>query len=344
MGGGNSHQRKMSKKARERMANDVAELVVTRISKTSKESSVSENHNTLSTEMLLVVVGLIFTVVGLRDMFPLWMNILFCAMGLILFSWALWKWEGFKIWRGWEKALLIFGFNLLYCSCLVYPIKQQYDREIKISLVFKESPQFTWWRKQVITHDFAKLRDYFISLDIPCPPEFPPIGVQDAGNTGSNNPPGFPLYRTEELIGNDRVKDRMVVTSIYTDTVIWDYLAKNSKWVNSGGDLIRFKIICETFSFYYNGSYWNKEPIEMMPILIPLWKIHEELGADFTDKLVSYAIRSIADNPTEGWDQDIRIYLSRKLKIGDSIVENDMSKWPEIAKILKDGGVPIDRL
>jgi hypothetical protein len=297
----------------------------------------------VSTDRLLGLVGLTFAFLGLTEMYRLWMNCCFLAAGLALILWGLWKWERFEAWRPLKKIICMLRVVSLYCAVVAYPVEQQYEREIAIGMTFKDSPQFTWWRRQVITHDFAKARDYFVAFGIETPKEIPPLGVR-SGSGGSSNPPGLPLYRTVQWIGKDQVKDRRAVTSIYINITVWDVLAKNSKWVVSPEDIARFLVLQMTFSSYFNGSVWDKAPVPGDFMLLSLWKIREQCGAAFTDKLVAYALKSISDNPEEVSDPDTHIYLARKLKIADSIVESDMSKWPQISNIIRDDGISIDRI
>lgn len=43
------------------------------------------------------------------------------------------------------------------------------------------------------------------------------------------------------------------------------------------------------------------------------------------------------------WDADLNLYFLRKLKIADSVVDNDLSKWTQIKAVLKENGFPLDR-
>jgi len=75
-----------------------------------------------------------------------------------------------------------------------------------------------------------------------------------------------------------------------------------------------------------------------------LWAIREKFGKEFTDQLVTYTLKSILDNPTEGaTGKDFDLYFCRKLKIGDSVIDGG-DKWTEIAEILKKSGRPVDKI
>jgi hypothetical protein len=45
----------------------------------------------------------------------------------------------------------------------------------------------------------------------------------------------------------------------------------------------------------------------------------------------------------EGFDQNVGVYLARKLKIGAQ-VKDDGTKWPEILKLFKQAGVPVEKI
>jgi hypothetical protein len=51
----------------------------------------------------------------------------------------------------------------------------------RTNLTFKDSSEFTWWRRQVIVHDIEGMHNYFARLEIPVPDSIPPLVVQEEG-------------------------------------------------------------------------------------------------------------------------------------------------------------------
>jgi hypothetical protein len=347
MRGGSSHQRKMSKKARERRANDVAELGATRISNAPKEPNIPRRNNPLSTDRVLGILAIILTTIGLRDMYPLWMNAGFLGMGLILSLWAISKWEGLKG-RPPKKVLpVLLLVGLVYCAAFAYPMKQQYDRQTAIEITFKDSPLFTWWRQQVIRHDLAGFRAYLSELGIETPSTLPPLTISPNDNGGDvNEPGGLPEYRAEIGIGKLRVGNRMGMTFAYGDYVIHQKFS-NSKLLQPFDVHNAFVATAtiDPLNAYFNASYWGKpEKAFMGPLGETLWDIRSQFGRNFTDRLAAYTLMLIADSPEEDRDSQIDLEFWRKVRRADGLIESNANKWPQIVAILKKNGQPVDNL
>jgi hypothetical protein len=74
-----------------------------------------------------------------------------------------------------------------------------------------------------------------------------------------------------------------------------------------------------------------------------LWQIRETFGPNFADTLVALSLRATVDDPLYGYDEDEGVYLGRKLKEIDSVVD-DGTKWPKILDILREAGIPVERI
>src|SRR5262249_50997164 len=83
-------------------------------------------------------------------------------------------------------------------------------------LTFKDAPEFTPFRKQIIVQDVSEMNDFFASLGISTPDTLPPFTAKEG--FGTFTPPLE--YRGELIIPRSAVKDRRVVTRIYADYVI----------------------------------------------------------------------------------------------------------------------------
>lgn len=99
----------------------------------------------------------------------------------------------------------------------------------------------------------------------------------------------------------------------------------------------------QEYSEYFNSSYWDKSPQMPEPLTMVLWRVREHLGKDFADKLASATLRTISDNFSEVNGADTRIAFLRTMMLGDSIVENECSKWPKIAEALKFYRIPVEQ-
>ena len=230
----------------------------------------------------------------------------------------------------------------------------------EIKLQFKASPFFNHKTRGRITHDITRFRDYFVRLGIPVPMEVPPISLAPGENTsGISTPPGLPTYRGTVQIGKKQVSKPSAATGAYCgyaiNRIFWDTDSPFQPWygdmpnpnINALGGMM---ILEQGLSGYFNSSFWNEQlQPPMMPWAYRLWRIREKFGRDFTDRLVAVALRSMIDNPNEGRDKPmdfsfIDVYFARKLKIGDSVIDDGMSRWPEILNILKEEKVPVEQI
>jgi hypothetical protein len=101
------------------------------------------------------------------------------------------------------------------------------------------------------------------------------------------------------------------------------------------------------FISYLNWSFWGRDLGAFCPGTLgimgtpTLWKIRRRLGRNFTDDMVAYAVRLMMDDPLEGMDDDHNIYMARKLKQSDWVID-DGANWPIILGILKEDGVKVE--
>jgi hypothetical protein len=295
--------------------------------------------------ILELILAFVFTVVGASEMFPLKVNVLLYLSALALVWFGVKQATESKTKRakiGWPVVALLVSLLLIY-----FPLQRQYNREINLHIHFKESPDFFWWRRQIITHDIARMRDYFISLEIPVPEDLPAIGVQtgpNSGTCGQVTPPGLPLYRSEIVIGESSVKNRQTVTSCYSDYVVGSVMSKALAGIpwpippDRIGELGEQLMLSSGFSQYFVWSFWDAKT-DTPGFGIWFWDIRERLGSDYTDRLAAATLRATSDSPAEGRDDNVGLYLAAKIKIGESVVDNECSKWPQIESVLLKGGV-----
>jgi hypothetical protein len=198
--------------------------------------------------------------------------------------------------------------------------------------------------------DITRNQDYFVRLGIQVPKDLPPIRVQTGPNSGTNGiyaPESLPNYRWEMVIGENFVNDRTAATGMYGSFVIGQLVNDPKILKQFAGNLGTFMqplLLWQSFSEYFNASFWNKRPAAAFPWATQLWKIRDKLGSDFTDRMAAYTLMSIVDNPAEGQEtnfdamKNFNIYFYRKLKVGDSVIDNESKRWAEIVQILKADG------
>jgi hypothetical protein len=254
----------------------------------------------------------------------------------------------------WERLFgcaFLFGFaGLLWMSCMVWI--QGRENSFLLPLVFKDSPLLTNKIKHRAIRDVSGFRAYLLGLELPIPNDTPPIRVQTGiGSSGTGMYEGdqnTAQYRKELSIGEAQVNDRTVYTDLYAGYVVSRLLTtpKQLRTARSIADIAWQTVTANTFATYLSHSYWdNCDPkIFGFPWLPRLCAMRAKFGQKLTDRLVIYTLRSMSDDPAEGRDQDFDVYVARKIKIADGIVESESRSWPEIENFLRDNGVAVDKL
>jgi hypothetical protein len=230
-----------------------------------------------------------------------------------------------------------------------------------IRLTFKSSPLYTERVQRRITRDLTSVRDYLIRLGIPVPIDLPPIGTlkkegrDDMTTTYSYTPPGVPTYQWKLMLDETIVNDRVQITNLYCQYVMQVLLfgpespfGDLPQTMENTGNWSEVTTIDEGLSTYLNFSFWNKvrqkRPFALTGFLPgALWDIREKLGRDFTDQMLGYTLKAMADGPRENMQENIGDYFMRKLKIGESVVDNDGRRWREIEDILHRHKFPLSK-
>ena len=345
MSGGNSHVRRKIRRLLVRFGKNPTS---SQTAKTVKE----ELTKRPILSRVLEVLGVALAVAGCAEVFPLAVSLLLYGLALTVLSAGIWEdTKGLKKkHKIWSRAGL-FG---IYGFVIFFPLQNQYDKEINLRLDFKESPYFSWWRRQVITHDIAKFKKYLTDLRISVPREIPPLGIetgQNSGGFGLLTPPNLPLYRSTLTIGESHVSDRPAATGTYSGYVVERLQFKsfsNVPWPIPKERLPEYMnslLIGRGFTDYFNSSFWNENRIEFPSLPANLfWKLRANLGAPFADKLAASTLKTMVDEPNEVRDKDIDVYLIRALMIGDSIVDNGCGKWSQISNILVSSGISREQI
>src|SRR5258708_22844273 len=104
---------------------------------------------------------------------------------------------------------------------------------------------------------------------------------------------------------------------------------------------------CACLAEYLNWSFWNtKPPNHGERWASPLWKIRQQYGGEFVDRMLAFAFRNILDTPQQAALRDKGMefdqYFYRHLVAGDSVIDNAAQKLPDITNILKVSGLKIE--
>jgi hypothetical protein len=342
--GGNSHQRAVQRSrsapADKNTAKEDPKIVI----------PVPPQSRVLSTEIvlnvLLGITGIVLTIIGISDVYPLWVNICFYVGVLSVILWGVSRWERLSKLKGYRKVIVMIVVTFIYFALLFYPVSEQYKRENSIAITFKASPLFTFSRKQIIRHDLTNVKQYLKDLNVNVPSDLPPIAVRTGKNTGGCaevTPPGLPLYRSEFDIGAENVGDRKTTTQCYIEYVVNGLAVNNSK-SNNFMNVVYGLGISQGIAEYLNMSFWNEKETNPQLYAYELWGIREHLGKAFADNLAVAMLKIISDTPDEIGERSIGLYFAAALKLAESVVDNECAHWPTIRQQfigMTSGGKPV---
>jgi hypothetical protein len=250
-------------------------------------------------------------------------------------------------WSDLGKWAVVIG-TCFYWAIFGTATANQYERQHEIDLVFKTSVSV--YRAFITRHDLSESRVYFQSINMLPPKEALAVGIRPGYCFAFANPQSHQAVLPHEIwVGGDCLT-RQGMTMQYSAYVV-DSLPHEKGIDSDGNHFIAFIDAKAAFATYFNWSFWNRNLGSWCPGSSfgwatgaeVLWKIRERLGGKFTDDIAAYAIRLIIDDPLEDMNNDPMVYLARKLKKSESVVD-DGTNWPIILGILKGEGVKIENI
>jgi hypothetical protein len=303
------------------------------------------------------IFGIAFTTavafLGIIQVFPWWGNASMYVVAFVVMVAC-----GLFCDLNWTRNTIILAtvFGSLYVAIFGFAIYRQYVREYPIKLVFQESQLLSPWRKMVITHDLRRMARYLHDLGVPVPENVPTIGVERGNSNCTTTSNAVPVFRSMFKLGTDCISNRRIMTGLYLSYVIESMPSPRSLTLDthdqkSIAKVINVFFLLRAFESYFQWSFWGDKSDTMCDMSWTgnrggaslMWKIRSALGKDFTDELMVYSLLAANNDPFERYDDDDAIYLGRKLKIGDDVID-DGTKWPTILSILRESGIPVEKL
>lgn len=240
---------------------------------------------------------------------------------------------------------------------------------VAVPLMFKDSPLFTSERRRQISDDVNASAAYLRELGLPIPGDLPPIGVDTktpkAEGWSFNSRSGDKYYYDQFTLQQGALEKRHKITEAFLSFVVGRFLyapsppvppnlgqmtprqfwewnhtpeAMNRSYKTMGGVML---------TQYLNHSYWNQDfeknerpvcPDEGNGVAYYFWQMRERFGKEFTDKLAIYTLRALVDKPYTEIDATVtrpfRKYFYERLKLADSVIDNEASRMPGIDEIL----------
>jgi hypothetical protein len=282
-------------------------------------------------------------------MFPFSLNLVIYAISMGALLVALYRHGKHMHWSGLKQRVSLLITGVVWGILLFFPISRQYQKEINITLSFKDSPYMTWWREQIITYDLSRMQKYLANNGVPVPSVLPPITVgtgKFANQVGSSTPPNLPINRGALEIGVAKLGDRQSVTFEYLSYVMQPESVRAFSAAHSMQDIGLFIMFSDGLVDYFNSSYWNQRssPPGLYPPGEALWSIRAALGQTFADKLAAASVEVLATDSADIKGAEINIEQARILMLADSLVESECDNWPKIRDILIGLGIPKNRI
>jgi hypothetical protein len=239
----------------------------------------------------------------------------------------------------------------------------------RLNLMFKDSPLFMPERRQVIRKDLNGFAAYLKKLGLSIPNDIPPIGVDTTNpkatgwsfNTQSDNK----YYYNKFTLQQGMLDDRQKVTEAFCNFVIGRFIYKAVPMIPNLDKITQQEfwdathtpeemdrtyrwMASVTLTQYLNHSYWNLPFAKNQQPVCPdqgtglageyFWRIRKHFGKEFADKLAVFTLRAVVDKPYDDLNQHYKQYFYERLKMADSVIDNENSKMPAIDAILEECG------
>jgi len=234
--------------------------------------------------------------------------------------------------------------------------------------MFKDSSLFTQERRNRITQEISSFATYLESLGIPIPENIPPIGIDTSNPKGDgwsfNSEADSKYYYDKFMLGQGAVDRKQKITEAFCMFVLGRFVYKKlpppairqsetpEEFWNAMHTPERMEnsyrwMATVILAQYLNHSYWNQSFAKNQTPVCPdqgdgmsyyFWEIREHYGREFTDKLAAFTLRAVVDKPYTDTKQHYREFFYERLKMADSVIDNENAKMPTIDAILKKCG------
>jgi hypothetical protein len=240
--------------------------------------------------------------------------------------------------------------------------------ERQIELIFKDSPLFTKERRSTISGDINRVATYLGALGLPIPTDIPPIGVDTtnpkAVGWSFNEQRNNKYYYNTFTLSKRALDDRHKITEAFTNFVVGQFIYTppipleipdlgnqtpqqfyDSTHTPEQMDRSYRWMASVPLTQYLNHSYWDQAFAKNQQPVCPdqgdgtafyFWKIRSRFGKEFTDKLAAFTLRAVADKPYTDSAQRYRQYFYERLRMADSVIDNENAKFPAIEAIYKE--------
>lgn len=244
-----------------------------------------------------------------------------------------------------------------------------------VNLMFKDASLLTPQRQKRITDDINGVASYLKSLGplgLPVPDDIPPIGVDTTNPKGEgwsfNSQSDSKYYYNIFMLQPGMLDNRQKVTEAFWSFAVGRFIYKPPPTLPDTTNMTpqQFQAATSTpeqmdhtyrwlasvpLTVYLNHSYWNHPlAVNERPVCPDqgdgtayyFWRIREKFGREFADRLAIFLLRATMDKPHTDANERYKQYFYERLKMADSVIDNENSKMPQIDAILTEcGWLPI---
>jgi hypothetical protein len=207
----------------------------------------------------------------------------------------------------------------------------------ELKLIFKDSPLFTVSRRRRIADEMEKFYRYLVELGLEAPKEVPPIGTRKQGGFAMAYALPGPVYMDSIGLPSSELDNPMTPVRGYAMYCFPFMLHAHGR---SGPGWDRRQRASWVFQGYFVSSFTNDPPqtgtSDIAKWIDGLWDVRQRYGQQFSDRLSSFALKSLNDFPeNEKEIPNFNAYFYNAVMAGEFVLDNDLSRMGPIAAIFQ---------
>ncbi len=187
---------------------------------------------------------------------------------------------------------------------------------------------------------------YLVMVGFDPPTEAPPIGTGEIGGSAGIIP--GPVYWSHISINGKRIDDPLAIVGAYAMFAFGNMLhVGDPNWRDSGQRTIASWILSEYFSASFLGRTPKIISTGNLRWVNVIWVIRQKFGREFTDNAMLFMLKSFNDSATEDVrmrkdtmsEDEFHKSFATHFLFGESVADNNMARYEQITRILKDNGL-----
>jgi len=204
---------------------------------------------------------------------------------------------------------------------------------------------FTGAQKERMRREIDSIYGYLTDVGFECPKEMPPLRI---GGVAGFVIPG-PVYWSSVSINAKDIEDPVAVANVYARFAFRSILhgSDPSRW-DSGDREMASWIFGEYFPHGAAGRTPKTASADSIMIWVnAIWDVRKRFGKEFADMAMLYTSKAFDDSTAADANvkrstsskEDFDKYFARAFLFGESVSDNNMGNYNEVATILRKRGV-----